>query len=139
MLVTVIDLVEEDGFRLLQGEDLNKVVESLNTNCLNMRIHTNGGDATLFPSDHTLLINKTNPSATNVFLPDLITLVQNQPLSLYPGRRFQVKDKKGDAAENNITIVPPPNLLIDGAATFTMVFPYESIDILFDGTGYSIL
>lgn len=134
----VIGFILEDGYRLIQGDDLNVIIKAVNTNALNIRVHTANTDVTVQQDNYTIIVRKNIGSATNVFLPQLPTS-NTSPLNLYPGRRFQIKDGKGDAPSNNITIVAPPNLTIDGANSFVMAFAYESIDIAFDGIQYNIL
>lgn len=69
------------------------------------RIVTAAGDATVGPTDTTLLLNKTAGATTNVLAPTSAT--RN-------GVPVTIKDYKGDANTNNITFVPNGAETIDG-------------------------
>lgn len=53
--------------------------------------------------------------------------------------RFVVKDRTGTALSNNITVTTVGGLvLIDGSTSYVFDEPYESIEVLFNGTSYEI-
>lgn len=53
------------------------------------------------------------------------------------GRVYIIKDQDGNAAVNNITIVPAAGT-IDGAATYTIAANYASVQLVYNGTEWSI-
>ena len=69
------------------------------------RTITVAGDVTVLPSDVTILMDKTVGAATNIFLPASSTRL---------GTSLTIKDYKGDANTNNITLVPAAGETIDG-------------------------
>lgn len=53
--------------------------------------------------------------------------------------RFVVKDRTGTAFTNNITVTTVGGVvLIDGSTSYVFDEPYESIEVLFNGTSYEI-
>lgn len=93
-----------------------------------VRVHTAAGAATLNDTDDILVINKSSGAATVVNLPN--TAIAN--------RRYTIKDGKGDANTNNITLTPAAGN-IDGAATKVMNLAYGSYDIVHNGTEWNII
>lgn len=91
------------------------------------RIITAAGDVTVGLGESIILLNKTVGAATIVFLPDVTTWIQiaiqittlmNSPF----GGVIYIKDLKGDAAANNITVRPFGTQKIDGLQQdFTIV------------------
>lgn len=76
-----------------------------------------------------LLVNKTSGSATAVTLPSSpVTFTQT----------YTVKDQKGDAGTNNITVTPSSGL-IDGQSSFVMNVNYEAVSFVFDGANWSVI
>ena len=68
-----------------------------------------------------------------------IAITLQFPNTALVGRTFTVKDFTGDASVHNITVTTVGGVvLIDGATTFTINNDYQSIQLLFDGTGYQI-
>ncbi len=95
---------------------------------LPMRVITAAGDVTVSASsDYFLCINKTTGAATTV----------NLPGSPAAGLTFVVKDCKGDAATNNITITPASGN-IDGAATFVQNVNHQAAVVSYDGTQWEV-
>lgn len=76
-----------------------------------------------------LLINKTSGSATAVTLPAL-------PIAYT--QTYTIKDQKGDASANNITVAPFSGL-IDGAASYVMNVSRQAASFIFDGTNWSLV
>ena len=92
------------------------------------RTITSGATVTVSATtDYFLCINKTSGSATAV----------NLPATPVNGLTYLVKDCKGDAATNNITINPNSGL-IDGNANFIMSNGYESVSVTYNGASWSI-
>jgi len=86
------------------------------------RVVTASGAVTVTNVDFLVEVNKTVGAATTVNLPAGVT-----------GQRFIIKDGKGDAAANNITLTPAAGN-IDNAATYVMATNLQSADIIYDGT-----
>lgn len=86
------------------------------------RVVTAAGAVTVLPSDWLIVVNKTAGEATAV----------NLPADPEPGRHYVVKDGKGDAASNNITVTPATGN-IDGAATYVMSTNYQAKGFVYDG------
>lgn len=55
------------------------------------------------------------------------------------GQRYTVKDWKGKAATNNITIATTATQTIDGAATKVMNVNYQSYTVVSDGANWSVI
>lgn len=77
----------------------------------------------------TYIVRKAAGSATSVVL----------PASPTSGMLVIVKDGKGDAAANNITITAAGGVLVDGSASYVMAINYVSASFLFDGVQWNIL
>jgi hypothetical protein len=90
----------------------------------NVRIITAAGDVTMVGSDYLIVLNKTIGAATNI----------NLPPSPTAGQSVTIKDGKGDAATNNITIVG----VVDGTTSFVLTQAYQAIDLVYSGTGWLI-
>jgi hypothetical protein len=64
----------------------------------------------------------------------------NLPNAPPAGKILIIKDSNGSAATNNITITTVGGTVtIDGATTVTMLTNYQSINVFFDGSNYSIV
>lgn len=94
---------------------------------LAVRIHTASVTmATLTATDDVLVVNRGGAgAATTVNLPAGIT-----------GRRYIVKDGRGDAAANNITIISATGN-IDGAANLVISSNYGYAVVLYNGTQWN--
>jgi hypothetical protein len=89
---------------------------------------TSGASTTLVHvTDYLLNVDKGTGSATTVTLP-------GTPAA---GWRFEVKDGKGDAAVNNITVVPTAGT-IDDVANYLIKTPYGSATFTYDGTQWVV-
>lgn len=91
-------------------------------------IVTAAGNYTADPADGYVLLKKTTGAATQVTLP-------SAPAT---GKIITIKDAKGDAATNNITIVAAAGT-IDGAANVVINNNYESIALLYNGTEWNLI
>lgn len=76
--------------------------------------------------DYLICVNKATGSATAIDL----------PTSPVAGRSLVIKDCKGDAATNNITVVPSGGALIEGAASLILNINRQSISVFFDGVNW---
>jgi hypothetical protein len=93
-----------------------------------VRIFTGSGTITMLYSDNVICVKKATGAATAV------TLVA----SPYVGETVSIKDCKGDANTNNITITPAAGT-IDGSATDVISAAYGSVWLLYNGTEWSVL
>jgi trimeric autotransporter adhesin len=76
-------------------------------------------------TDYYICINKTVGGATTV----------NLPASPNTGQIFLIKDCKGDAGTNNITITPASGT-IDGASTYVMGMNYQAVGLQYNGSSW---
>lgn len=79
-------------------------------------------------TDQVLIVNKASGSATALTLPASPTV----------GMMYRIKDGKGDAGTNNITITPSSGT-IDGSANLVINGNYTSVDLVYNGTEWNIL
>lgn len=89
---------------------------------------TGTGDINILPVTDLLLINKTVGGATTVHF-------TNQTLL---NKEYTIKDAKGDAAVNNITLVADFGT-IDGAASFVITAPYEAQTVVRYGNNLNLI
>ncbi len=76
--------------------------------------------------DQAILVNRASPA----------TITLPSPRA---GRRLLIKDSSGNASTNNISILHHSSDLIDGYSSFTLATNYGSIELVADGTNWSIL
>lgn len=88
-----------------------------------LRVVTAAGNITALPSDGVIVVNKTVGSPTSVTLP--LVPVTGAPLT--------VKDGKGDAAVNNITLLGT----IDAQPNLVMNIGYESVTVVWNGAQWN--
>lgn len=91
-----------------------------------VRVITAAGAITVAVTDDVVVVNKTVGAASAVALPAGVT-----------GQVFVIKDGKGDAAANNITITPAAGT-IDGAATYVMNTNYQSVTLIYNATQWNV-
>jgi hypothetical protein len=102
---------------------------SLNGSVVNKtRTVTASGAVTVSVNDYAIFINKTSGAATIV----------NLPASPATGMTLIIKDLKGDAATNNITLTPASGT-IDGGSTYVMNTNRQAATIMYNGTEWSVL
>lgn len=97
--------------------------------CLNCRVVTSGASVSILDTDTLIMINKTPGSPTLVTLPATAT----------DSRMLIIKDKKGDAVINKITIVVSGGGTIDGLTGFVISQNYQSVTLMFCGGSWSIV
>jgi len=90
------------------------------------RIVTAAGAITVNSYDHVIFANKTVGAATTV----------NLPASPTAGDEYIIKDAKGDAGANNITITPAAGT-IDGSGTLVISTNYGKARIVYSGTEWN--
>ncbi len=134
----VYQFVKDSGFdpRQLQWE-LTNIAQTLNNanagllslDHLNVttRVFTASGNTTA-SSESILVVKKGTGAATGVTLPA-------SPLT---GWIYIVKDGKGDANTNNITVSPASGT-IDGAATKVINTAYGVLRVVYNGTEWSAI
>lgn len=93
-----------------------------------LRRITAAGAVTVTTADDIVCIAKASGAATTV----------NMPASPTAGQVWVIKDCKGDAATNNITITPNSGN-IDGAGTYVMNTNYAAATVTYDGTQLVVL
>lgn len=94
-----------------------------------LRRITAAGAVTVSGTDEVIVIAQTVGAAITVNLPA-------SPLS---GRTYSIKDGKGDAFTNTITVEPNGAQTIDGATNFVLNVNYGSVDVMWDGTQWLIV
>lgn len=92
-----------------------------------IRVVTASGGVTVTSSDQVVVINKTVGAATAVTL----------PTAPNTGTIFTIKDGKGDAAANNITISGAVN--IDGSASYAINTNYGKVSVVYNGTIWNVI
>jgi hypothetical protein len=100
------------------------------------RIITSGATVPVGEFDTCIMVKKTSGSPTTVTLPD-VSVWLTQPWGIFP---VIIKDAKGDAATNNITITPFAGQTIDGLTSLTIAGDYASVCLrpLSDLSGWAI-
>lgn len=91
------------------------------------RVVTAAGAVSVTSADYLVIIRKTVGAATTVNLP---AGVLNQT--------FVIKDGKGDAFTNNITVTPTSGT-IDNKATYVINIGYGAVTFTYDGTQWVVL
>lgn len=92
------------------------------------RVVTAAGAVTVSATaDYFVCINKTSGAATTV----------NLPATPPTGVTYLIKDCKGDAATNNITITPAAGN-IDGSSTYVLSNNYASVALVYNGSAWSL-
>jgi len=103
---TEIDPIGADGL----FDDYDLALSLINGH----RIVTAAGAVTVTSSDSRILINKTVGAATSVVMPSSVAIVQS----------ILVKDLKGDAPTNNITVTFTGGELADGLSSVVISTAY---------------
>jgi len=94
-----------------------------------IQIIASGSVITLTQDTHRIVISKSTGSATSV----------NLPVSPYLGQEILIKDGKGDADINNITVSPPSGLTLDGEGAFILRQRYQSMHFMYNGSNWNII
>ena len=93
-----------------------------------VRVVTASGAVTVAVTDYLIVVNKTVAAATTV----------NLYATPGVGSSLIIKDGKGDANVNNITITPAAGL-IDGSASYVLVASYQAATLVYNGTSWSVV
>jgi hypothetical protein len=107
---------------------LRTFIQSTGGQKWNYRVITTSDPVTVAASDYVLIIKKSVGSATAVALPAGVD-----------GTVYAIKDGKGDATSNNITITPDGSETIDGGATYVMSSNYQSITMIFAAGQWNLI
>jgi len=91
------------------------------------RVVTASGAVTITIEDRVVIVNKTTGAATTVNLP-----------TPEAGDSYTIKDGRGDASTNNITVTPASGN-IDGAGTSVMSTNYQSRTFIYNGTQWNVI
>lgn len=91
------------------------------------QVYSSTGNVTL-TNQTVFVLNKDSGAATTLTL----------PASPQRGRTIYIKDGKGDAATNNITIMPASGN-IDGAGSYVMRSNYDSVVLFYNGTQWNVV
>lgn len=91
-----------------------------------LRVVTAAGAVTVARTDYIIVVNKTVGAATTV----------NLPAAPVVGEMFIIKDGRGDAGANNITITPAAGN-IDGAGTLVINTNFGLGRVVFNGVQYN--
>lgn len=121
--ISTLQVDQNGNLKVIIMALLTTISQGLN---INPRVITAAGAVTLSSTDYTVVIKKTVGAATPV----------NCPVNV-SGEAFIVKDGKGDAATNNITITPASGT-IDGSPTYVINTNYGSVSFFGDGTNWLI-
>lgn len=89
---------------------------------------TTGATAAFTGGQTVLVVRKGTGSATAITLPAA-------PVNWVP---YQVKDGKGDAATNNITVSPASGT-VDGAASAVLNINFQGLTFVYDGTSWNLV
>lgn len=124
----------DDGTNIIvddAGNRFARVSRSLSDPDKSQRIVTAAGAVSMIAADDIILVNKTVGEATTV---NLLTAAGRT-------RSITIKDLKGDAATNAITIDPAGVETIDGLSTWVISFNGGAVTLypLGSGTGWFIL
>lgn len=92
-----------------------------------LRIVTAAGAITVTTADYLVIVNKSVGAASAVALPAGAL-----------GQVFVIKDGKGDAGANNITITPAAGT-IDGGATLVISSNYGKATLIYSGVQWNVL
>ncbi len=123
--ITILESLGIEGVLSVAGE-----LRSFSGRRISTIVFSASGDVNVLPINDVAIINKTVGAATAVSIPasDFSTL----------GQRFIIKDGKGDAAVNNITITPASGT-IDGQPNYEINTNYGYVALIDNGTEYNVI
>ena len=119
--------------------DLNAIVAAFanfGPTSVNIKLVTAGAAYNVLITDSVVLVNKAVGSATAITLP---ALASYPALATGVAPVLYIKDKKGDAATNPITITAADSALIDGQTSAVLAFNHQSLTLVADPNGWNIL
>ncbi len=106
---------------------ITEMAAFVSTAVTTVRVVTAAGAVTITSADKVVIVNKTVGASTTANLPAGVTAAQ-----------YTIKDGKGDADTNPITLTPAAGN-IDGQATAVINIPYGSLTVVYSGTEWSIV
>lgn len=109
------------------ARDLRQLVNTVDRT-MTVRVVAAAGAITVTTADYTIIVNKSVGAATTV----------NLPASPATGLTFVIKDGKGDANTNNITITPAAGN-IDGAGTHVMNVARSARIVQYTGSEWAVI
>lgn len=92
-------------------------------------IVTSSSNYTALPNDYYIVVKKATGSASTV----------NLPANPVIGKTYIIKDGKGDANTNNITVSPAGGVTIDGLATKIINANFGICKVFYTGTEYFLI
>ena len=110
------------------GNSANKVILGGGMVTAAVRVVTAAGAITVTANDYAIVVNKTVGAATTV----------NLFASPATGTTIIIKDGKGDAGTNAITVTPAAGT-IDGSATYVIGNKYGSITLVYNSTEWNVI
>ncbi|MEV0360083.1 glycosyl hydrolase family 28-related protein [Nocardia sp. NPDC050697] len=117
----------KDTNPLFIGSSTGKVIVSNNLGVSETVVRT--GTTTVGRTESVILYNNTSPVTAT--LPDATKVP--------PQRRVTIKDYRGSAATNNITVATMNSQTIDGVATKTINANYGSLSFISDGSNWFVV
>jgi hypothetical protein len=93
-----------------------------------VRVFVGSGAVSISNADYIVIVKKATGAATTA----------NLPSSPNQGDTYMIKDGKGDAHTNNITVTPASGT-IDGAPTYVMNTNYAAKLVVYNGSEWSVL
>ena len=127
-LAELFEMSQSGATRSTTAQAIKTAVLGTGNQVLTVRVVTAAGAVTVTTADTIVVVNKTVGAATTV----------NLPATPATGLRFTIKDGKGDAGANNITVTPAAGT-IDGAATNVISTNYLARTYLYNGTSWSVI
>lgn len=122
--------VEVDGAYYYYGIDTlaGDIGEAVLDDFMTPTVITAAGDLTITSAHHYVVLNKTSGAATGITLPASAARVGP----------VRIKDGKGDASSNNITLTPDGSETIDGLSSWVISFDYAGVLLVprSDGNGW---
>ena len=109
-------------------KDLRQMVNNAVGELTVYRVVTAAGAVTVTLADRVIVVNKSSGAATTVNLP-------SNPAG---GLTFTIKDGKGDAGSNNITITPASGN-IDGSGSSVISTNYGKATVMYNGTQWNVI
>ncbi|NBU33823.1 hypothetical protein EBZ38_03260 [bacterium] len=135
----------QDDMRSLGDSENPRIKSIFEIYDMQARMHPNssaaGGSAMIVETSHNLTGTVTVKTSDYYLgcntLTAPVTLNIPSAADAGPGKKYIIKDEKGNASVNNITVVASGNT-IDGSATYVLKVNYEAITLVCDGTNWFI-
>lgn len=129
---SVIAGQDYDNVYFIGGNGQNLILTNCTINGLlyavSLRVFTASGDTSIITTDNVVIINKITGGAT----------IATLPASPATNQYVVIKDGKGDANTNNITI-SGNGKDIDGGSSYVIGSSYGALTIIWNGTQWNII